>query len=166
MDFLNPAIYRLALSPNYASTFHDIKDYSKNGYFPAVPGYDLSTGWGSPIGTSLLYALGGCPSGFTFQNGYCVTDEPTCMPVDGLNRKQCQHRIKKCDRVGAKMKWNGTPCPEIVPVVHQKVVDVIAINIADTLVKLPVLKIISVFGKLDNAKTSSELPFPPLERVK
>ena len=121
MGFLNPAIYQLALSPDYGSTFHDIKDhYSTNGYYPAIPGYDLSTGWGSMIGSSLLYALGGCPSGFTFQNGYCVTSEPMCMPLDGLNRKQCQHRIKKCDRVGAKMKWNGTPCPEVVPGIHQK----------------------------------------------
>ncbi len=53
--FINPAIYPLGLSAGYAAAFHDITSGS-NG-FPAVAGYDLNTGWGSPNGAGLINAL-------------------------------------------------------------------------------------------------------------
>lgn len=53
--FINPAIYPLALGSSYSSLFHDITSGS-NG-FPAVAGYDLVTGWGSPNGSGLINAL-------------------------------------------------------------------------------------------------------------
>jgi len=53
--FINPAIYPLGLSGGYAAAFHDITSGS-NG-FPAVAGYDLVTGWGSPNGQGLIDAL-------------------------------------------------------------------------------------------------------------
>ena len=56
--FLNPALYRVALGPNYASDFHDIVSGS-NGKYTAVAGYDLVTGWGSLIGPNLLDTLSG-----------------------------------------------------------------------------------------------------------
>jgi subtilase family serine protease len=55
--FINPTIYPLALSGGYSAAFHDITSGS-NG-FPAVTGYDLVTGWGSPNGTGLINALTG-----------------------------------------------------------------------------------------------------------
>jgi hypothetical protein len=42
---------------NYHTDFHDITSGS-NG-FPAVKGYDLATGWGSPKGSALITALAG-----------------------------------------------------------------------------------------------------------
>jgi subtilase family serine protease len=54
--FINPAIYALAESPNYGSAFHDITlgensdtagAFGVDG-FSAAPGYDLTTGWGTP----------------------------------------------------------------------------------------------------------------------
>jgi subtilase family serine protease len=53
--FLNPTIYPLALGSTYPTLFHDITSGS-NG-FPAVAGYDLATGWGSPNGSGLINAL-------------------------------------------------------------------------------------------------------------
>ncbi|HTR22730.1 MAG TPA: protease pro-enzyme activation domain-containing protein [Terriglobales bacterium] len=53
--FINPAIYPLGLGSGYAAAFHDIT--SGNNGFPAVAGYDLITGWGSPNGTGLIDAL-------------------------------------------------------------------------------------------------------------
>jgi uncharacterized repeat protein (TIGR03803 family) len=62
VGFINPAIYALGSGASYSSTFHDItvgdnnSSSSRTG-FPAVPGYDLCTGWGTPNGSNLLYAL-------------------------------------------------------------------------------------------------------------
>ncbi len=58
VGFLNPAIYRLGLSANYTSDFHDITSGS-NGAYSAVPGYDLVTGWGSFNGPNLIDVLAG-----------------------------------------------------------------------------------------------------------
>jgi kumamolisin len=55
LGFINPIIYPLGLSKGYAAAFHDITSGS-NG-FPAVKGYDLATGWGSPNGAGLINAL-------------------------------------------------------------------------------------------------------------
>jgi subtilase family serine protease len=53
--FINPTIYPLALGKGYATDFHDITS-GANG-FPAVKGYDLVTGWGSPNTDGLINAL-------------------------------------------------------------------------------------------------------------
>jgi len=43
---------------NYHSYFHDITSGSNSG-FKAVAGYDLVTGWGSPVGPAFISALAG-----------------------------------------------------------------------------------------------------------
>lgn len=53
--FINPSIYSIGLGSSYGSDFHDVTSGS-NG-FPAVKGYDLITGWGSPKGSGLINAL-------------------------------------------------------------------------------------------------------------
>jgi uncharacterized repeat protein (TIGR03803 family) len=64
IGFLNPAIYALGQGPTYTANFHDIttgnntNSSSANKFF-AVPGYDLCTGWGTPIGSNLIAALAG-----------------------------------------------------------------------------------------------------------
>jgi uncharacterized repeat protein (TIGR03803 family) len=62
IGFINPTIYALGRGSSYHSTFHDITVGNNNSSssqtgFPAVPGYDLCTGWGTPSGSNLLYAL-------------------------------------------------------------------------------------------------------------
>ena len=64
VGFLNPALYQLGSSTAYTTAFHDIGDLSSNSHnapsdndntcgfgYPALPGYDLSTGWGTPACT-------------------------------------------------------------------------------------------------------------------
>jgi subtilase family serine protease len=63
LGFINPSIYQDGLGASYTTYFHDVTQGS-NG-FPAVTGYDLVTGWGSPNGSALINALGG-PPGPTF----------------------------------------------------------------------------------------------------
>jgi len=55
VGFLNPAIYAIGVSSSYGTDFHDIT--SGNNGFPAVTGYDLDSGWGSPKGYYLINAL-------------------------------------------------------------------------------------------------------------
>ncbi len=62
LGFLNPALYELGRGTNYAATFHDIVagnnfNSSSPTNFPAVAGYDLCTGWGTPAGPNLINAL-------------------------------------------------------------------------------------------------------------
>jgi len=64
LGFINPLIYPLGLGSGYGAAFHDIVSGS-NGY-PAVTGYDLATGWGSPNGVGLINALAGIPSAPNF----------------------------------------------------------------------------------------------------
>lgn len=62
VGFLNPALYAIGKSANYNNCFHDTatgNNYwsSSPANFPAVTGYDLCTGWGTPNGTNLINAL-------------------------------------------------------------------------------------------------------------
>jgi kumamolisin len=61
VGYLNPGIYGL---PSSSSAFHDITGGNnditgKNGPYPARPGWDACTGWGSPDGAKLLNELSG-----------------------------------------------------------------------------------------------------------
>ena len=64
--FINPAIYAIGKDTSYSSVFHDVttgnntSSSSPNDYF-AVAGYDLCTGWGTPMGQSLINAVVGSP---------------------------------------------------------------------------------------------------------
>jgi uncharacterized membrane protein len=60
IGFLNPAIYAVGGGSNYNSDLHDI--ITGNTGFSAWPGYDLTTGWGSPAGQSLIDDLTATPS--------------------------------------------------------------------------------------------------------
>ena len=66
---VDPALYRLGAASSGA--FTDItlgnNDYTdtNSGAYPTTPGYDMSTGWGTPNGGPLAAGLqptGGCPS--------------------------------------------------------------------------------------------------------
>jgi len=66
VGFINPAFYGLGKGSNvlsYPALFHDIttgnnESSSSPNRFSAVAGYDLCTGWGTPMGTNLITALG------------------------------------------------------------------------------------------------------------
>ena len=63
LGFINPKLYQLGLSASFHSLFHDITsgnnrpDLGSGAGFNAVSGFDLVTGWGSPIGQSFINAL-------------------------------------------------------------------------------------------------------------
>jgi subtilase family serine protease len=65
LGFINPAIYRIAQSPAYHNAFHDIttgnNTVSLSGVtitgYPAAPGWDPVTGWGSPNAQVLVPLL-------------------------------------------------------------------------------------------------------------
>ena len=60
--FINPALYALATSTNYAAYYHDVTSgsniwVSSPNLFYAKTNYDLCTGWGTMNGTNLINAL-------------------------------------------------------------------------------------------------------------
>jgi subtilase family serine protease len=56
LGFVNPLFYAIGTGPNYHKDFHDITSGS-NGTYPATPGFDLATGWGSPNCANLINDL-------------------------------------------------------------------------------------------------------------
>ena len=59
LGFLNSAIYSVAQSSSYANDFHDIttgdnKLFETQAGFSAGPGYDVTTGWGTPNVANLI----------------------------------------------------------------------------------------------------------------
>jgi subtilase family serine protease len=58
LGFLNPVLYEIGVGPDYVTDFHDILK-GNNGKYSAVKGYDLVTGWGSPVAADLIDTLTG-----------------------------------------------------------------------------------------------------------
>src|SRR5665213_617424 len=92
LGFLNPTIYGIGLGPTYAANFHDIVSGS-NG-LPAVAGYDLVTGWGSPNAaliaslagsTAADYSLTASPNPLTIARGSNGTTTVTVTGVAGFS---------------------------------------------------------------------------------
>lgn len=83
----NPGLYALALTPTtYSNDFNDIKDGSNNnftgsGLYPAVTGFDLATGWGSPKGQPLVNDLVGLVPTYTPTHTPTFTHTPTSTPT-------------------------------------------------------------------------------------
>jgi hypothetical protein len=67
VGFLNPLIYSIGNSGDYAADMHDIT-VGSNGGFKALAGYDLTTGWGSPAGQSLINGLTGVSTAASFSS--------------------------------------------------------------------------------------------------
>jgi hypothetical protein len=77
VGFLNPAIYAIGKGPNYTNDFHDIMtgnnfSTSSPANYPAAPGYDLCTGWGTPNGQNLI-------------NDLVTPDTLGILPANGFN---------------------------------------------------------------------------------
>ena len=88
LGFLNPAIYSLAQTPNYSATFNDITvgnntNSSSHNLFPAAPGYDLCTGWGSPKGAALIDALAPRQNAVVIVNAGTSLAFEGCLPANG-----------------------------------------------------------------------------------
>jgi subtilase family serine protease len=62
LGFLNPALYAIGKGANYSACFHDTTvgnntNSATSTKFFATAGYDLCTGWGTPIGSALISVL-------------------------------------------------------------------------------------------------------------
>jgi hypothetical protein len=89
VGFLNPAIYALGQSTNYALILNDITtgnntNSSSPTKFFAVPGYDLCTGWGTPKGTNLIDALVPRATGPLVTNISAALALELCTPTNGV----------------------------------------------------------------------------------
>ncbi len=58
VGFMNPPLYKIGSGSSATSDLHDITSGNNSG-FAALPGYDLTTGWGSPSGQGLINDLTG-----------------------------------------------------------------------------------------------------------
>jgi uncharacterized repeat protein (TIGR01451 family) len=88
VGFINPAIYKIGLSPGYATNFHDVTVGSNTNagsptQFLAVRGYDLCTGWGSPIGQNLINALAPRIQAPFLTNAGATLLVEGCLPANG-----------------------------------------------------------------------------------
>jgi uncharacterized repeat protein (TIGR01451 family) len=87
VGFLNPAIYSIGLGASYGMAFHDVtlgnntNNVTQSQYF-AVPGFDLCTGWGTPMGTSLINLLVP-PSTTPILTGSASLFSESCLPTNG-----------------------------------------------------------------------------------
>ncbi len=85
LGFINPTLYSIGQGPSYNSDFHDITvgnndTEGQSEFYNAVVGYDLTSGWGSMNGQSLMAALAGsfslsasAPSPATINPGQSAT---------------------------------------------------------------------------------------------
>jgi subtilase family serine protease len=80
VGFINPSIYAIGKSTSFTSDFHDITSgnnrNSAGKSFNAVVGYDLVTGWGSPIGQTMINALAGAAT-----PDFSLAASPTSLSV-------------------------------------------------------------------------------------
>jgi hypothetical protein len=86
VGFLNPAIYSIGKGSGCTNAFRDTttgNNFSKSSptNFPAVIGYDLCTGWGTPNGTNLINALSPLPVSLVGTVAYY----PPTYPTTGLS---------------------------------------------------------------------------------
>ena len=84
--FLNPVLYAIGKGGAYSRLFHDITvgnntNASSPILFPAAPGYDLCTGWGTPAGTNLINTLA-LGATLVVPAGAVLAGE-TCLPTNG-----------------------------------------------------------------------------------
>lgn len=65
MGFINPSVYSIGAGTSYTNNFHDI-EIGGNGAYGAGEGYDLVTGWGSPVaGCTLIDSLANVANNFS-----------------------------------------------------------------------------------------------------
>ena len=103
LPFLNRSFYTIGQSSSYSSIFHDITEgndfnASSPNLFQAVPGYDLTTGWGTPDGQAMIdalappavvssganFSLAASPASVAVTPGGTGTATVTLTPTDGF----------------------------------------------------------------------------------
>ncbi len=106
IGFLNPPLYdHIGTSSRYHSDLHDITEIASGGIsgkYPAVAGYDLVTGWGSPNGINLIAALA--------LPGSCSYVRPGEILLSGGSINSCDGRFTldmQASDGNLVLYWNG-----------------------------------------------------------
>lgn len=107
IGFLNPPLYQVAQGSSYSSIFHDIADHTTNRYYPAVAGFDLSTGWGSFNGANLIAALA-APAPPTINSFSCLTGCPVDFALT------CNVSATGNNGLPLTYTWSTNPAPSYV----------------------------------------------------
>jgi kumamolisin len=106
--FLNPPLYTLGASAN--PPFHDITQ-GDNLYYPATPGWDFATGWGSINGPALLNALAGSAVYTPPPTTPTPTPTPTSTPRSTATPTHTpvppKPKVLKCKKGYKKVKKKG-----------------------------------------------------------
>ncbi len=89
VGFINPAVYAIGNGPGYSTNFHDTvtgnnTNTASPSQFYAVAGYDLCTGWGSPIGNKLINTLAPRVSAILVTNASSQLIVEGCNPANGV----------------------------------------------------------------------------------
>jgi len=88
--FINPTLYAIGKGASYTANFHDTTtgnnfSSSSPSKYSAVAGYDLCTGWGTPVGPAMITSLAGpfvpTITGFTPASGV----QGTSVTITGTN---------------------------------------------------------------------------------
>lgn len=84
IGFVNQTFYQLGQGSTYNTIFHDIttgNDFNTSSpdMFQAVPGYDLTSGWGTPDGQSMLNTL--APAALASAPNFTLTASPATLPL-------------------------------------------------------------------------------------
>jgi hypothetical protein len=112
LGFANPALYRAAAT-SYESDFDDItagdNDFTgtNDGLYPALPGYDMASGLGTPIGDSLAETL--CESGAVAGQTITVTSPGTQTTRVG---SPVDLQMVASDSSGATLAFSATGLPD------------------------------------------------------
>lgn len=90
VGFINPALYAIAGTTNYANCFHDITTGNNTwsaspNMFYAVSNYDLCSGLGTPNGTNLINALTGIISTINPITHFSAPPPPYGATLSALN---------------------------------------------------------------------------------
>jgi uncharacterized repeat protein (TIGR01451 family) len=88
IGFINPAVYALGKATGYTTNFHDVTvgnntNNASPTLFYAVTGYDLCTGWGTPIGQNLINSLAPRAAAPVLTNAGTAIVTEGCQPANG-----------------------------------------------------------------------------------
>jgi subtilase family serine protease len=106
IGFMNPTLYSIgANAANYAAAIHDIT--TGNTGFAAAPGYDLTTGWGSPAGQTLINDLTSISSAPSFT--LSATPNPASVQAGSTATSTIQVNVANGFSAAVTLSLTGLP---------------------------------------------------------
>jgi hypothetical protein len=106
IGFMNPALYAIGNNAaNYAAAIHDIT--TGNNGFAALPGYDLTTGWGSPKGQALINDLSSLPATPTFT--LAAAPNPATLQAGSSTASTIQVTVENGFSAAVTLSLTGLP---------------------------------------------------------